>query len=47
MELFVGIAWDLQLEIAADWFPRNPTIAEIVEVLVDRLEEAASKSGDS
>ena len=42
MELFMGMGRDLDLEIAADWFESVPCLAEIAEVLVERLEEAAS-----
>jgi len=38
MELFMGLGRSLELALAADWFPPGPTLAEIAQVLVKRLE---------
>ncbi len=38
MELFMGLGRGLELPLAADWFPAGPTLAEIAQVLVRRLE---------
>lgn len=38
MELFMGLGRSLELPLAADWFPPGPTLAEIAQVLVRRLE---------
>lgn len=38
MELFMGLGRGLELPLAADWFPPGPTLAEIAQVLVRRLE---------
>ncbi|MBK7948349.1 MAG: acyltransferase domain-containing protein [Deltaproteobacteria bacterium] len=45
MELFMGLGRSLELPLAADWFPPGPTLAEIAQVLVRRLE--ASLAGGS
>ncbi|MFO0688071.1 MAG: beta-ketoacyl synthase N-terminal-like domain-containing protein [Myxococcota bacterium] len=38
MELFMGLGRSLELPLAADWFPPGPTLVEIAQVLVKRLE---------
>ena len=38
MELFMGLGRGLELPLAADWFTPGPTLAEIAQVLVRRLE---------
>ncbi|MEZ4331579.1 MAG: beta-ketoacyl synthase N-terminal-like domain-containing protein [Myxococcota bacterium] len=38
LELFMGLGRSLELPLAADWFPPAPTLAEIAQILVRRLE---------
>ena len=38
MELFMGLGRGLELPLAADWFTPGPTLAEIAQVLIRRLE---------
>jgi len=38
MELFMGLGRGLELSLAADWFPPGPTLSEVAQVLVRRLE---------
>jgi acyl carrier protein len=46
MELFMGMGRELELAITVDWFEAGPTLRQIAEVLVERLEEAVT-GGDS
>ncbi|MBY0399170.1 zinc-binding dehydrogenase, partial [Myxococcota bacterium] len=43
MELFMGLGRSLELPLAADWFPSGPTLVEIAQVLVKRLEASLSE----
>ena len=45
MELFMGLSRELDLEIARDWFPTNPSVADVSAVLLEQLEEAALAAG--
>jgi acyl carrier protein len=37
MELFLGLSRELALEIAREWFPHNPSAADVSAVLVEQL----------
>jgi acyl transferase domain-containing protein/NADPH:quinone reductase-like Zn-dependent oxidoreductase/acyl carrier protein len=37
MELFLGLSRELELEIAREWFPHNPSAADVSAVLVEQL----------
>lgn len=43
MELFMGLGRSLELPLAADWFPPGPTLMEIAQVLVRRLEASLAE----
>jgi acyl transferase domain-containing protein/acyl carrier protein len=45
MELFVGLSRELRLEIAAEWFPPDPTGEDVARVLLEQLERAAGARG--
>ena len=45
MELFMGMGRELELEISADWFEAGPTLSQIADVLIERLEEAVAGGG--
>lgn len=44
MELFMGLGRSLELTLAADWFPAGPSLAEIAQVLVRRLEASLAST---
>lgn len=45
MELFLGLSRELRLEIAAEWFPPDPTAEDVARVLLGQLERAAGARG--